>query len=704
MKFCYGPMSINVVDTVIEFSLKNPTNEITFIPSRRQIEHNGGYVNNWKTSDFVKYVKDKNNKIIIERDHGGPNQGLTEDDGFESLSEDAKYMDVIHIDPWKKYDKIDEGIEYTVKMINHCHNINPSLLYEIATEEAIRPFSVEDLEYIIIQLKQNLTSEIFNKIKYLVIQCGTSLKECVNTGSFDEEKLKEMLNLAYKYNMTAKEHNGDWVDSDIIKQKELHGLTTVNVAPMLGEIESRVILGYIKNSQEDYDAIYKLCIESGKWKKWVSDDFDYINKKDEIILITGHYIFSNPKFIEIKQKYIGIDNEIQSKIYDKLLELDGIYSVRKNCIFCKHDDFELLFETNNFKSPLSLGLSKNTNEKSYFMPYDVQVCKNCNSVQNKYIGNLSIVYDVNHIDDYGTTKSKKHNMFSEFIIQNKNINGIVEVGSCNGVLANIILNSITSEYYIIEPSFTGKKQNINIIPHFFENVDLNNINSNTVIMSDVFEHFYNPIDILNKIQKSESIKYIYLNHPDFDYSIKHNILINLNCEHTFLIEHQFLFTLFEKFGFKLNKRYDFENFSLFLEFERIQNDTIVKNPLLNYNLYNDTKLFFNQINTIINNINIFIDQHPNKKYFIWPMSIHSITLLTNGLKYEKLEGILDNSPNKIGKYMYKYNLLCFSFNELLNSNRNDYFIIISGAGNYINELNIENQESKIRFLDDFLIS
>ena len=700
MKYCYGPMSKNIVDTIIDFSLKNPNNEITFIPSRRQVEHNGGYVNNWKTSDFVQYVKDKNSKIIIERDHGGPNQGVMEDDGFESLTEDAKYMDIIHIDPWKKYNDLNEGVEYTVKMINQCHNINPSLMYEIATEEAIRPFSVEDLEYIITQLKQKLTSEIFYKIKYLVIQCGTKLKKGVNTGSFDGEKLKEMLNLAKKYNMIAKEHNGDWVDTDVIKQKELLGLTTINIAPMLGEIESRVVLGYIKENQEDYNTIYNLCIDSGKWKKWVSEDFDYINKKDEIILITGHYIFSNPKFIEIKQKYLGIDQRIQSKIYDNLLELDGIYSVRKNCIFCNHDDFELLFETDNFKSSLSFNLSKNTSEKSYFMPYDVQICKKCYSVQNKYIGNLSIIYNVNHVDDYGSTKSKKHTMFSEFITQNKNINGIVEVGSCNGVLANLILEYMTTEYNIIEPAFTGNNTKLNIIPHFFENVELNSINSNTIIMSDVFEHFYNPIDILNKIQKSENIKYIYLSHPDFDSNIRKLMLTNLNCEHTFLVEHQFLFTLFENFGFKLNKRYDFDNYSLFLEFERT-NDIMVHKPL-NYSLNNDIKKYFNQIHTIVNNINTFIDESPNKKIFIWPTSVHSVTLFTNGLKYEKLEGILDNSPNKIGKYLYGYNLLCSSFNELINSDSNDFCIIISGAGSYIKELNIENQESKIRFLENFI--
>lgn len=324
MKFCYGPMSKNIVDTIIEFSLKNPNHEITFIPSRRQVEYNGGYVNNWKTSEFVQYVKDKNNKIIIERDHGGPNQGLFDDDGFESITEDSKYMDIIHIDPWKKYNDINEGIEYTVKMINYCYNINHNLLYEIATEEAIRLFSTEELEYIIIQLKNILSMEIFNKIKYLVIQCGTKLKDGINTGCFDEEKLKEMLNIAKKYNMIAKEHNGDWVDLNYIKQKELLGLTNINIAPMLGEIESRVILNYIKNNQEDYDTIYNLCIDSGKWKKWVSADFDHINKKDEIIFISGHYVFSTPQFIEIKQKYIGIDKEIQIKIYEKLMELDDI--------------------------------------------------------------------------------------------------------------------------------------------------------------------------------------------------------------------------------------------------------------------------------------------------------------------------------------------------------------------------------------------
>ena len=106
-QFFLGPMTKNVVDCCIEYA--NTFNfPLTFIPSRRQIEYNGGYVNNWTTKQFVEYVRSKTNKIKIERDHGGAGQGFLYDDGMLSLTEDCKYMDIIHIDPWKKYKNYEE--------------------------------------------------------------------------------------------------------------------------------------------------------------------------------------------------------------------------------------------------------------------------------------------------------------------------------------------------------------------------------------------------------------------------------------------------------------------------------------------------------------------------------------------------------------------------------------------------------------------
>ena len=70
-KFYIGPMSKNIVDAVLDFN-QETENQIGFIPSRRQVEYDGGYVNDWSTKDFSDYVK---GRAFIQRDHGGPHQG-----------------------------------------------------------------------------------------------------------------------------------------------------------------------------------------------------------------------------------------------------------------------------------------------------------------------------------------------------------------------------------------------------------------------------------------------------------------------------------------------------------------------------------------------------------------------------------------------------------------------------------------------------
>ena len=66
-------MSKNFVDSIIDYSNLTDTN-IVLIPSRRQIEYNGGYVNNQTTKEFAQYIYSRSTKIAIQRDHGGPLQ------------------------------------------------------------------------------------------------------------------------------------------------------------------------------------------------------------------------------------------------------------------------------------------------------------------------------------------------------------------------------------------------------------------------------------------------------------------------------------------------------------------------------------------------------------------------------------------------------------------------------------------------------
>ena len=47
-KYGIGAMSLNIIDACIEFA-NEYNRHLIFIPSRRQVDYIGGYVNNWTT-------------------------------------------------------------------------------------------------------------------------------------------------------------------------------------------------------------------------------------------------------------------------------------------------------------------------------------------------------------------------------------------------------------------------------------------------------------------------------------------------------------------------------------------------------------------------------------------------------------------------------------------------------------------------------
>lgn len=322
IKYFIGPMSKNVVDCVISSNSLN-SNKIGFIPSRRQVSYDGGYVNNWCTESFRDYAKDS----FIVRDHAGPGQGVKNDDGYLSLSYDCKFFDVIHIDPWKKHPEFEAGVDWTVDMINFCCDQNALVSFEVATEESIRAFNAKEISTLLQKLKNKLTPDRFKRIKYCVIQSGTSLRENHNTGQYDSEKLIRMIDAVKQYDILTKEHNGDYLPRDLIKHKFELGLDCINIAPEFGQIETSV---YLETILSDYPSLFEkyweICYRSGKWKKWVSSEFDPVLRKNELINICGHYILSNDSFVNnIKREMVDIDYVIKEKINRKIEELlDGI--------------------------------------------------------------------------------------------------------------------------------------------------------------------------------------------------------------------------------------------------------------------------------------------------------------------------------------------------------------------------------------------
>jgi len=310
IKFFIGPMSKNVVDAIIEFT-DETGNKIGFIPSRRQVGFNGGYVNNWTTKEFSYYV---HGRVPIERDHGGAGQGYKDDDGYISFKHDAENFDIIHIDPWKKYPNFDDGLNETLANMNYIHNINPNILFEVGTEEAIRKFTPIELNKLL-----SATSEFnfYDNIKYAVVQSGVGidLGKRINTGKYDEARLSEFIDVCKSWNVLSKEHNGDYLTNQEIKDKFSIGLDSINIAPEFGQLETLCYLDYMDNDIQEY---YNICYESKRWEKWVGTDFVPEDSKKELIKICGHYVLSDKKFLEMKP---DIDDKIKLVIKDKLRSL-----------------------------------------------------------------------------------------------------------------------------------------------------------------------------------------------------------------------------------------------------------------------------------------------------------------------------------------------------------------------------------------------
>lgn len=322
-KFFIGPMSKNIVDSCIEFSNEYQlTNLFGIIPSRRQVDFSGGYVNNWTTKGFSNYIKTKTDKLFLMRDHSGPNQGVISDDGLESLKYDCMYLDAIHIDPWKIVTTFEQGCQFSVDLIKYCYSINENIIFEVGTEESIYKYNSDKLRDLLIYLKNNLNSKIFNQIKYAVIQSGTSLKENINTGIYNSDKLSDMIKVCREFNLISKEHNGDYLSKTLIKEKFNKGLDCINIAPEFGLIETETYINNITDKKL-IDLYWKICYDSKKWVKWVNSDFNPIDQKLDLIKICGHYVLSNPIFLnEIKIKLPpNFDETIKTNIKNKLYDL-----------------------------------------------------------------------------------------------------------------------------------------------------------------------------------------------------------------------------------------------------------------------------------------------------------------------------------------------------------------------------------------------
>jgi D-tagatose-1,6-bisphosphate aldolase subunit GatZ/KbaZ len=374
-----GPMSRTLIKASMILA-KEKDFPLMFIASRNQVdakELGGGYVCDWDQKGFASAIAEVAKEVDFSglyylcRDHGGPwqrdnerNAHLTESEAMELgkqsyLADLENGFDLLHIDPTKdpyvvgKSISMDVVIKRTIELIEYVEEQRkarklPPVSYEVGTEETNGGFTSQDSYELFIK---TLTGELENRSlplpSFIVGQTGTLTRLTENVGKFDATTSKKLAEIAKKYQVGLKEHNGDYLDEAILLEHPALGITAMNVAPEFGTVETQAYLKLIvveKNLHEQgmieaksnlEKVLQEEAIKSGRWKKWMIGDKANLNLEEIlqdqklaylITEISGHYTFNNNAVRSEIQKLFsnlegnGIDGEkyVVDKIKDSI--------------------------------------------------------------------------------------------------------------------------------------------------------------------------------------------------------------------------------------------------------------------------------------------------------------------------------------------------------------------------------------------------
>ena len=348
-----GPMSKNCVDAALDLS-KESILPIMLISSRRQIDYNSGYVNNWDTKNYSEYIINSKANVILARDHGGPWQSdkdIKEKYDYQQAMQSAKYsfeVDIdsgfqfLHIDPCIDIQQnlnINTILDRLFELYEHCWEyaqLNKKEIYfEVGTEEQKEGFNTEDdIKFVLDKITKFCQKKNIPKPFYVVVQTGTKVMETRNIGEFDSElkdeelikainsKLNRIKKICDSYGVFIKEHNADYLSDRTLLIHPKSGIHAANVAPEFGVVETRAFCKILKenNLQNLLENFLEISYNSKKWEKWVLNK-DKLSDK-ECAIISGHYVFSSQSFQQIKDNAKKI-------LSTKMIDLDEYL---KNCV------------------------------------------------------------------------------------------------------------------------------------------------------------------------------------------------------------------------------------------------------------------------------------------------------------------------------------------------------------------------------------
>ena len=317
-------------------------------------------------------------------------------------------------------------------------------------------------------------------------------------------------------------------------------------------------------------------------------------------------------------------------------------SIRKSCVICSNKNFELINSFFNF--PI-MSISNNS-VKEDFYDYTLISCTNCNCLQLKNLVDPSILYsDVYMISTFTPSWFEHHVDFSKFILSNTNEKSFLEIGANKGDLYKIMSKERLITFTVLD---MYKHQDLPLEIFFIEGncEDYNFKGYNTLILSHVFEHLYNPKKFIENIRNA-NVENIFISIPNFDLLLKEENYTIIYSQHTFYCGFDYITYLFSLYNYKCEKYFIYDGnikssmFKFILDYKTTQ----IKLPSTDIKLYNN--IYIDKID-YLNKIII-----PENSY-IAPSGIHGQYLykFINLNMKKNIVGFLDNNEKRHNNNLY----------------------------------------------------
>jgi len=357
-----GVVSQTTVDVAIELANRFGV-DLMLVASRSQVDMDaagGGYVCGWNAARLADYVRanDQGGRILLCRDHGGPWQNARELAAKLSLSDamasaEQSYLEdieagfeVLHLDPsLSPHGPPDpsQALDRLKALYRFCGDAArrraTPIAFEIGTEEQdSTAHSITELLATVDDVLQFCDREQLPRPTFVVAQTGVKVMETRNVGKLDgfantglasSHAIGDLVSSLEGLGVLLKQHNSDYLPQALLAAHPAHGVHAANVAPEFGVTETRALIQILQDAglRTYRDQFLELALLSRKWVKWMLPGGGATDR--DRAEIAGHYIFSEPAFLELKAamsrdlKARGID--LQAYLHAQVRSVMGRY-------------------------------------------------------------------------------------------------------------------------------------------------------------------------------------------------------------------------------------------------------------------------------------------------------------------------------------------------------------------------------------------